>query len=371
MAHGMLNVLVVGGYGFFGARIARILASEAGVRLLIAGRNAARAQALARELGLVESQAIVLDAADPDLAGRLRAAAADVVVHTAGPFQGQGHGVARAAIDAGCHYVDLADGREFVAGVGALDTAARERRVSVIGGASSVPALSSAVVARYAERFARLDAVHIGISSGARVPGLATVRGIFGYAGRAFPRLQNGRRVEAHGWLDLTRHRFPSPVGERWLASCDVPDLALLPARYPSLETVSFQAGFASAPGHLAVAGLAWLVRCGWLKSAAGWARPLYRIARWLEPLISERGGMFVTLEGVGAQGREQAITWHLLTGSNHGPFVPCGAAIALVRKLARGEPWPVGAMPCVGLLSVEEYLAPLRDLDVREVPPA
>jgi hypothetical protein len=64
------------------------------------------------------------------------------------------------------------------------------------------------------------------------------------------------------------------------------------------------------------------------------------------------------------------ALTWSLLAAQNHGPQIPCGAAIALVQKLARGEALPVGAGPCVGLLSVEDYLAPLRELDVHEAPP-
>src|SRR5256885_7469806 len=35
------------------------------------------------------------------------------------------------------------------------------------------------------------------------------------------------------------------PICKRWLGSCDVPDLELFPQRYPTVRTVSFQAGFA------------------------------------------------------------------------------------------------------------------------------
>jgi hypothetical protein len=93
-------------------------------------------------------------------------------------------------------------------------------------------------------------------------------------------------------------------------------------------------------------------------------------MSRILEPIFSHRGGMFVTLEGVDEHGTSSTLTWSLLAAQNHGPQIPCGAAIALVQKLAGGEPLPVGAGPCVGLLSVDEYLAPLRELDVREVLP-
>jgi saccharopine dehydrogenase-like NADP-dependent oxidoreductase len=366
----MLRVLILGGYGFFGARIAKALAADPRVSVFVGGRDAAKAIAAARSLELPTEQAVAIDARGADFAARLRGLRIDVVVHTAGPFQGQDYEVARAAIEARCHYIDLGDGREFVAGIASLDSLARESGVSVISGASSVPALSSAVVDRYAARFASLRAIRIGIASGARAPGLATVRGIFGYLGKPFTRLENGVWVTTHGWLDLHRHRFPRPLGLRLMGSCDVPDLAVFPQRYAAVRTVTFHAGFASHLGHLVVWSLASLVRARLLPSAASFAVPLNRMSRILEPIVSHRGGMFVTLEGVDRDGAPLSLKWSLLAAQNHGPQIPCGAAIALVQKLASGERLPVGARPCVGLLSVEEYLAPLRDLDIREVPP-
>ncbi len=361
---------MLGGYGFFGARIAAALALHPRIHLLIGGRDAVRAASAARALGLGAGRGVGVDAHRADFAQRLAALDAQLMIHTAGPFQGQEYDVPRAAIAAGCHYVDLADGRRFVAGIGELDGDARLRGVSVISGASSVPALSSAVVARYSPRFGELASIRIGISSGARTPGLATVRGIFGYAGKPFTRLENGEWVTEYGWLGSQRHRFPPPLGPRWLGACDVPDLEVLPAHYPSARSVSFHAGFASDAGHFAVAALARLVRAGLLRSAAPFASPLQRLSHILEPAISDRGGMFVSLDGTDTAGAPLALTWHLLAARNHGPSIPCGAAIALARKLARGERLPVGATPCVGMLAVEEYLESLRDLDVTEVAP-
>ncbi|HEX5047981.1 MAG TPA: saccharopine dehydrogenase NADP-binding domain-containing protein [Gammaproteobacteria bacterium] len=366
----MLSVLVLGGYGFFGLRIAKAFANDERIRLVVAGRDARRAAAAARELGLSADHAVELDARSPDLAARLQALAIEVLVHTAGPFQGQRYDVAEAAVAAGCHYIDIADGRRFVSGMGGLDERARRRGVSLVSGASSVPALSSAVVDRYAPRFRDLAAIRVGIASGARAPGLAAVRGIFGYLGAPFTRLEDGAWVTTHGWMDLDRHRFPAPLGKRWMASCDVPDLELFPQRYPGVRTVTFHAGYASTAGHLAVYAIAALVRAGIVSSGAPFAAPLNRLSRVLEPLVSHRGGMFVTLEGTGHDGRPLALTWHLLAAQNHGPHIPCGAAIALVRKLASGQSLPPGAVPCVGLLSIEAYLEPLRALDVREVAP-
>jgi saccharopine dehydrogenase-like NADP-dependent oxidoreductase len=366
-----VNVLVLGGYGFFGSRIARSLAADDRIDLWLAGRDPGKVDAAARAMGLGPGRALCLNAHAATLAAELRQRGIDLLIHTAGPFQHQDYDVARAAIDARCHYIDLADGRSFVSGVAALDAAARERGVTVVSGASSVPCLSGAVVERYAPRFRELTAIRSGISSGARAPGLATVQGIFGYLGKPFTRLERGRWVTTHGWMDLQRHRFPAPLGSRWLGSCDVPDLDVFPQRYPAVRTATFHAGFASGAGHLAVWALAAAVRAGLLPRGAPFATMLNKLSRVLEPTISDKGGMFVTLEGVGQDGAPLTLTWYLIAAHNDGPNIPCAAATALARKLAAGQRLPTGAMPCVGLLSVAEYLEPLRDLDVRELAPA
>jgi saccharopine dehydrogenase-like NADP-dependent oxidoreductase len=362
------TVLVLGGYGFFGHRIGAALALTPTLEVLLAGRNLDRTMAAADALQLPPEHAVAIDARDANLARTLKRLQVNILVNTAGPFQGQDYTVARAAIEAGCHYLDLADGRQFVAGIDCLDASARARGVTVISGASSVPALSSAVVDRYRAKFQRLDSIQIGISSGARAPGVATVKGVFSYGGKPFPCWQSGAWVSEYGWLNLRRHRFPQPLGRRWLGSCDIPDLELFPRRYPTVKTVSFQAGFASDLGHLAVWSLAGLVKAGILPSMDVFAAPLNRVSRWIEPIVSHQGGMFVTLEGQGRDQRRLKITWNLIAQENHGPHIPCGAAISLARKIASGAQLPAGAMPCMGLLTVDEFLAPLRDLSIREI---
>jgi saccharopine dehydrogenase-like NADP-dependent oxidoreductase len=132
----------------------------------VAGRNAERAHRFAREIGATGA---CLDTDAPafrrDLAQR-----PGLVISTAGPFQGQDYRVALAAIDAGAHYIDIADGRDFVCGIVALDAMAREKGVLVASGASSVPALSAAVVDRLAPEFAAMREIEVGISSSERTP---------------------------------------------------------------------------------------------------------------------------------------------------------------------------------------------------------
>lgn len=345
-----------------------MLARAEGVDLIVGGRDSAKAAELVSQLGLLPENAIRIDAHAPDFTAELGRLAIATIVNTAGPFQNQDYDVPRAAIAAGCNYIDLADSREYVLGISSLDDAARKAGVTVVSGASSVPALSVAVIDEYLPQFRNLESVRIGIASGAKSPGLATMRGIFSYCGKAFSRWVGGREETTYGWLDLHSRRFPYPVGRRFLGSCNVPDLTIVPARYPTVRTMAFHAGFASAMGHLVVWALSGLTKRGILRSVVPFAAPLHRISGWIEPFTSDKGAMFVEMSGDGVDGSPLQRTWNLLAAENHGPNIPCGAAVALISKFAAGQSLPKGAMPCVGLLTREEYLAPLRHLNIWEV---
>jgi hypothetical protein len=364
------RILILGAYGFFGSRISAALAKNPRIQLILAGRDISKATAAAYQLGLSADHARAIDATHPQLALQLRKLGVTTVIHTAGPFQDQGYEVARAAIKAGSHYFDLSDGRAFVNGIVRLDAEARAAGVSVVSGVSSLPALSSAVVDKYRGEFMRLDAIRIGITSGAVIPGVATIRAILGYAGKRFRTLEDGAWVDVYGWLDTQQHDFPKSVGARLISRCDVPDLDLLPLRYAGVRTVSFHAGFASGTAHKVIERIARLVKQGHLGSALPLARPLYALGRWLRPLFSDRGAMFVRLEGLHENGAPLALTWNLVARENHGPNIPCAAAIALANKVAAGARLPAGAMPCMGLLTVEDLMEPLKGLSIREWPP-
>jgi hypothetical protein len=365
-----MKVLVLGAYGFFGRRISSMLARDSRLRLLLAGRDPKQATELAYQFGLTAEHARRIDADEPRLGTLLRKLGVNLVVHAAGPFQDQRYHVAQAAIEAGCHYLDLADGRAFVRGIARLDAMARAAQVAVVSGASTLPALSSAVADVYLPAFSRLDAIRTGISSGALVPGIASVRAVFGYCGQPIRVLEGGQWTEVTGWLDRRAHTFPRPVGERLFGRCDVPDLDLFPARYPGVKSVSFHAGIATDTGQKAVEFLARQVRDGRIRSASPFAGIFHLLARCLQPLLSDTGGMYVKLSGVDPAGAPLELVWQLLAGDNQGPHIPCAPAVALVRKIAAGFAPPPGARPCMGMLTLDEILDALKGLRVREVAP-
>jgi saccharopine dehydrogenase-like NADP-dependent oxidoreductase len=363
----MGRVLIVGGYGAFGARAAERLAREPRIEIVIAGRSADKARIHAETLG-VRAQAHVghaaLDATSPSTAA-LRSLAPQVVINASGPFQKQDYSLARACIAAKCHYVDLADARAFVTGIGALDGAAKAAGVSVISGASSVPGLSSAVVRRMARDLHILDEVHIGISPGNSFdPGIATAASIIGQAGKPLGVRRGGRQLTVYGWQALHRHRFPE-IGYRWMSDVDVPDIDLFPLHYPELATVRFSAGLEVGLFHLGLWGASWLTRGGIVRSLAPLAAPMLAAKRRLSMLGSDVGGMFVRVVGVDSQGIKRTRVWNLVARGGDGPYVPAMASVILAKRLVAGDEPAPGARPCFGLFQLEDFEAEVGDLDI------
>jgi len=298
-----------------------------------------------------------LDFASPDFAADLRQLSPGIVIHCAGPFQGQDYCVASAALASGAHYIDLADGRGFVGRFAdQVDGEARVAGRLAISGASTVPALSSAVIDSLGRRFRELEEVRTVIAPGQRAPrGAATMAAVFSYAGRSFKWLSGGEWREAWGWQELVRVRFAG-LGRRWAAACDVPDLELLPVRYPSLSTVEFRAALELAIQHFALWCLAMLRRLGVPLPIERWAKLLDQLASMMNVFGSERGGMLVSLTGIKPDGARARVEWHLTADANHGPEIPCMAAILIARKLARGEIVERGAYPCMGFLALSDF---------------
>lgn len=364
----MQTVVVLGGYGNFGRRIVAALAHEADARVLVCGRDLQQATAVANETG-GSAEARRLDVHAPEFAAELRKLGAAVVVHTAGPFQGQSYSVPRACIQAGAHYVDLADGRDYVCGIKTLDEPAKRGDTLVVSGASSLPALSSAVVDALKTQFTSMESIDHGITSGAKPPGRATMDGVLAYAGKPFRQWRDNEWHVVHGWQGLTRRQYPAPVRGRWIASCDVPDLHLFPERYRPVRSVQFRAGVDPATNMLGLWLASWLVRAGMLSSLASWVPVLHRTATALARFGSKCSAMHVTVRGVGLNGEPAVRNWFLLADQDHGPFIPCFPAIALARKLLRGDVSVRGAMPCMGLLTVDEIISVGDGLDLRVVP--
>jgi hypothetical protein len=356
-----MTALILGGYGNFGKRIAGLLTRK-GVAVVIAGRDAAKAAAAAKTLPQQLTQHAAFDAKS-DLARQLALLRPSVVINTCGPFQNSDYGIAETCIARAIHYIDLADGRDFVTGITTLDAAAKKQNVAVMSGASTVPALTCAVVENLAPRLREIYSLTFGIAPGQKAErGLATTQAILGYAGR---KLKPCAGYETrYGWQDLYLQAYPE-IGKRWMANCDVPDLDLLPERF-GIERIRFSAGMEIPAVHFGIWLLSWGVRVGLPIDLAKHAAALLKASNWLDRFGSADGGMHIILEGRDGSGRQITLKWFIVARDGDGPYIPTVPATVLARKIIAGTFVRTGAMPCMGMITLREYLDELAHLKIK-----
>ncbi|MBX3566273.1 MAG: DUF4166 domain-containing protein [Sphingomonas sp.] len=355
----MSRILVIGGYGGFGARLVRRLLA-AGHTVLVAGRNGEKAAAFCA--GLRNAEPVVADRAN-GIGMVMARERPDLVIDAAGPFQGSGYTVPEACIAMRIPYLDLADSRGFVAGIGQLNKGAAIE-VPIVSGASSVPALSGAVARALAPPGMAVRQIEIAISASNRaVAGPSVAAAILSYVGKPV-RLWRGRRqAEATGWQEVRRERFA--VGgavplDRWVALAEVPDLDLLPAAIEGRPAVTFRAGTELGFQVLALWLLSWPVRWGWigsLRPMAGWLHRLQRITAWAG---SDRSAMAVTLKT-----DRLARRWTLIASNGDGPEIPTLAAELLAGDILAGRV-PAGARDASGLLTLDRFEPLFNELSIR-----
>jgi hypothetical protein len=356
-----LNVLLIGGTGVFGGRLARHVAPWPDVSLTVTARrlDSARAAAASLNAGGAASSvnAIALDR-DRDADTAIRALRPHVVIDCSGPFQEQGYGLVRAAIAAGAHVIDLADARTYLLGYReAMKDAACAAGVVALAGASSTPALSGAVLSALTRGWRAVGTVDIAITpAGKSEVGPAVIAAVLSYAGKPVPVWANGALGHVSGWRNATMIAMPG-LGTRRVAPVETADAELFGPAFAVTGRLNFYAGLESPVEQLGMETLAFLRAHSGPRSLSGLV-PLLRSGRRVTRLLaSERGGMVVSVSGTNARGEWANARWSLVADRNQGPFVPVLAAAAALRKLIAGGIAP-GAHIASDVLTLAEIEA-------------
>lgn len=361
----MTTILVLGGYGGFGARLSRRLA-QSGHDVLVAGRHRHKAAAFCA--GHARCLPIVADR-DGDIDAVLAQYRPALVIDAAGPFQQNGYRVPRVCIASGISYLDLADGRAFVTGISVLDAEARAGNVAVIAGASSVPALSGAVVASLVKDMSRVTAIEMAISASNRATaGRSVANAILSYVGKPI-RLWHGRRLmTGFGWQDRQIAPFRlgdgTTLGRRWTALADVPDLDLLLDRVKGRPSVVFRAGTELGFQNFVVWLASWPVRWRWIESLEGISSLLLPLQRVTRSFGTDRSGMVVRAFGFVGKRRVER-RWTLIASNGDGPEIPVLATALIAERIVAGKIAP-GARDAGGELDLDAFAPAFAALSIR-----
>ena len=352
-----MKVVVLGGYGVFGARLVRLLIRD-GHDVVVAGRSEAKANAFAQE---VSAQSLTVDR-QGNLAP-LWALSPDAVVDAAGPFHAYvdaPYRLAQACIAQAVHYLDLADDAAFCAGISALDEDAKAAGVFILSGVSSVPAISSAAVTALAQGAGEIDTISSAILPGNRAPrGRSVVESILNQCGMPMEVCMDGVTLPVRSWsrpdvFDLGQgmHR------PAWMI--EVPDHLLFVQAFGA-RSVLFRAGMELGVMNWGLAAYGWLrakLRFGtpaWFVSLLLW------FAKRLEPFGTDEGGMSVIVTARFPEGWRRR-TWRMIAREGEGPFVPAVAARALLRT---PQDIIVGARPAVAVVSLAAVESAMFDLAI------
>ncbi|SOB78774.1 Saccharopine dehydrogenase NADP binding domain-containing protein [Sphingomonas guangdongensis] len=355
-----MKILILGGYGVFGGRLAELLADEARLELLICGRDGARAAAFcARYKGAATVRPVALDRAD--IAAALVQHRPALVVDASGPFQDYGadaYHVVQACIAAGVDYLDFADAADFVFGVRAHDDAARAAGVFALSGVSSFPVLTAAVLRRMGQDMTILR-VEGGIAPSPYAGiGLNVMRAVVGYAGAPVKLWRGGRAATGTGLAESRRYTVAVP-GRLPLRSIrfslvDVPDLQVIPPEHPGLQDIWMGAGPVPELLHRILNLLAATRARLRLPSLVPFSRKFYWVLNRMR-FGEHRGGMYVRATGM-RDGQPVERSWHLLAEGDDGPYIPSMAVEAIVRALLVGERPAAGARSAVAALELADY---------------
>jgi saccharopine dehydrogenase-like NADP-dependent oxidoreductase len=353
-----MRVLIVGGYGVFGGRLARLLVKD-GFEVIIAGRDPHKAAEFSSQIGC--------DALEVDVAGNLAPIAksgASVVVDAAGPFQAYGsdpYCLARFCIEHGINYLDLSDDAAFTAGIAELDAPAAAAGCFVLSGVSSVPAISAAAVRALSEGLSELIVIETSLVPGNRAPrGRSVVASILTQTGEPLCVWRGSAWRQYRGWSNTKTVCF-GPGFKQRVYLIGAPDLKLFPQAFAA-RTVIFRAGLELAVMRWALSTLGFVRSRRLLPKLTVFLSPILWLSQRLEHLGSDRGAMAVEVVGL-LGGEPLRRRWQIIAYHGDGPFIPAVPARAIIRKCASIRP---GARPSLFDLSMPEIESALAGLSVQ-----
>lgn len=205
-------IAVYGATGFTGKLVSQELRRR-GADFIVAGRNQAKLDALAAELGGVPASAASLD--DPAALRALLEPCAAVIA-CAGPFTEYGEPVVAAAVDAGTHYIDTTGEQPFMEMVfGEYGQRATRNGAALVTGMGFDYAPGDLLASLVAAGMGPLEEIVLAYS----VAGFGATRGTalsaLGIIGGDSAIWSDGRRQQAPRNADGGDWDFPAPVGRR------------------------------------------------------------------------------------------------------------------------------------------------------------
>ena len=343
------DILITGGYGTVGRRVAADLAPDYPDRVVVAGRSTEKAARLAAELGHgVRGRRV--DVGEPD---SVEAALDGVGVVMSCIDQPEPH-LLRSAIGRGLAYTDIAPHLMTRRPTEAMKAEAAQRGARIVLGSGLAPGISS-LLARLADRLGAVEGVEVGV--------FLSVGDIYGPASRTYLMEEialpyavyiEGREMPTRPFGGYARVKFPPPLGKRMAYLFPFSDQVFFPKTLGAHTALSRLALEPAWLGAL-LAVLARLRVTTMLGRRGGAEERVRRLNAWLRRRYEGRDWYGVAVEVEGARGRVRAS----LVGRGQALGTATGAA-AVVRALAEEEVRQPGIRLAEEVVAPESFFAHL-----------
>jgi saccharopine dehydrogenase (NAD+, L-lysine-forming) len=328
------GILIAGGYGVVGRRIAAELAPDYPDQVIVAGRNLDRAKTTARAIGHgVRGREV-----DVNVPSSIAAALDDVAVVVSCIDQ-PGRNLLHAAIERGLRYTDITPHLSEL-GRGAayekIDAAARTSGARVVLGTGIVPGIANVMVRAVAETLGGAEEIETSLLlSASDVTGPASLDYFLQELSMPFVVHVDGADRQGRAFSDPRLIEFPPPVGARPAYLFPFSDQVLYPRTMGARTTLT---RLALEPARLAKL-LAVVVRTG---AASLIAREPVRhaIAKRRKDRAPRADTLFALRVDVTNHGQSSHAT---LLGHAQADAAAAGAA-GVVRSLLEGEVAESGA---------------------------
>jgi hypothetical protein len=117
---------------------------------------------------------------------------------------------------------------------------------------------------------------------------------------------------------------------------------------------------------HIALWLFSWLTRCRVVDDWSRYSKQLTNLSEYFIKMGTDCGGMFVTLTGLDKAQQTKSVQWQIIAENGVGPNIPVIAPELVINRIAAGN-IKTGAMPCMGLFTLEDFMKIARRWAITE----
>ncbi len=235
------TVLIIGGMGRIGSRVASDILTHTAAKVYLTGRTVTH-DVIPKPLrpfpaGRIETCRLELEQTD-QLQALVKGK--DLVVHCAGPFHFRQGKVLQACIEQRVNYVDVSDHRSFYQTIQPLKAAVQQAGITAIINTGVFPGISNSLVKLACERCDRPDTIHLSyVVAGSGGAGLTVMRTTFLGLRAPFLAWRDGQWQTVEPYTEREKLDFPPPYNRAGVYWFDMPETLSLPQSFPVRSVIT------------------------------------------------------------------------------------------------------------------------------------